>query len=203
MFDSRWSGFRFEPHKGTALHQSLLSTGLTQEEPFRHNWKIVDSDIKNQIKKHIILYLNSLHAGYFFMIFWCLLTVLYQFLKRKLSGTLAGCWTGWSQIRPDRMSDLMSVRTVCKVNQQTTKVGAGMIVINQFHTGSFIWLRLLCCKLSNKNVICKPNAYKKTWKYMILASTGKIRYNSYVRARKVQASMCIASAFAYACLSPR
>ena len=32
-------------------HLSLLNTGSTQEDPSRHSWKIVDWDIKNQIKQ--------------------------------------------------------------------------------------------------------------------------------------------------------
>ena len=31
--------------------QSLLSTGSTQEDPSRHNWKIIDWDVKNQTKQ--------------------------------------------------------------------------------------------------------------------------------------------------------
>ena len=30
----------------------MLSTGSTQEDPSRHNWKIVDRDAKNQIKQN-------------------------------------------------------------------------------------------------------------------------------------------------------
>ena len=33
-------------------HLSLLSTGSTQEDPSRHNWKIVDWDVKNQTNKN-------------------------------------------------------------------------------------------------------------------------------------------------------
>ena len=29
----------------------MLSTGSTQEDPPQHNWKIVDWDVKNQIKQ--------------------------------------------------------------------------------------------------------------------------------------------------------
>ena len=31
-------------------HLSLLSSGSIQEDPFWHNWKIVNWDVKNQIK---------------------------------------------------------------------------------------------------------------------------------------------------------
>ena len=32
----------------------LLSTGSIQEDPSRHNWKIVDCDEKNQIKQKTV-----------------------------------------------------------------------------------------------------------------------------------------------------
>ena len=34
-------------------HLSLLSTGSTQEDPSRHNRKIVDWDVKNHIKQNL------------------------------------------------------------------------------------------------------------------------------------------------------
>ena len=55
VLDSRPKGRGFEPHCVVSLsktHLSLLSTGSTQEDPSRHNWKIVDWDVKNQIKQN-------------------------------------------------------------------------------------------------------------------------------------------------------
>ena len=55
VLDSRLRGHGFEPRGRHCLlslsktHLSLLSTGSTQEDPSRHNWKIVDWDVKNQI----------------------------------------------------------------------------------------------------------------------------------------------------------
>ena len=52
----------FEPHHRHCIvslsktHLSLLSTGSTQEDLFRQNWKIVDWDVKNQIKQNKIFY---------------------------------------------------------------------------------------------------------------------------------------------------
>ena len=44
-------------------HLFLLSTGSTQEDLSRHNWKIVDWDVKNQIikqtNKQITLVIND------------------------------------------------------------------------------------------------------------------------------------------------
>ena len=58
VLDSSPRGCGFEPHRGHCVvslsktHLSLLSTGSTQEDPSRHNWKkIVDWDVKNQIKQ--------------------------------------------------------------------------------------------------------------------------------------------------------
>ena len=52
MLDSRPRGCGwFEPHRRSSTHQSLLSSGSTQVDPSRHNWKIVDWDVMNQIKQ--------------------------------------------------------------------------------------------------------------------------------------------------------
>ena len=54
MLDPRSRGCRFGPHQSTALcllsktFYIPLSTGSTQEEPFRHNQKIIDWDVKNE-----------------------------------------------------------------------------------------------------------------------------------------------------------
>ena len=48
---------RFKSHRRhcvlslSTTHISLLSTGSAQEDPSKHNWKIVDWDVKNQIKQ--------------------------------------------------------------------------------------------------------------------------------------------------------
>ena len=50
-------GCEFEPHQRHCVvslsktFYHLLRTGSTQENPSRHNWKIVDWDVKNQIKQ--------------------------------------------------------------------------------------------------------------------------------------------------------
>ena len=54
--DQRGRGF--EPHRRHCVvslsktHLSLLSTGSTQKDLSQHNWKIVDWDVKNQIKQN-------------------------------------------------------------------------------------------------------------------------------------------------------
>ena len=56
VLDSRPRGGGFKPHWRPCIVSlsktdfSLLSTGSTREDQSRHNWKIVDWDIKNQIK---------------------------------------------------------------------------------------------------------------------------------------------------------
>ena len=55
VLDSRPRGRSFEPHRQYCVVSfsktllSLLRTGSTQEDPSRHNCKIVDWDVKNQI----------------------------------------------------------------------------------------------------------------------------------------------------------
>ena len=66
MLNSRQKGCRFEPHRLHCIvslsktHYSLLSTGSTQEDPSRHNWKIVDCDVKNQIKQTKLKLFNNM-----------------------------------------------------------------------------------------------------------------------------------------------
>ena len=56
VLDSRPRDRGFEPQRRHSVvslsktHDSLLSTGSAQKDPSRHNWKIVDWGIKNQIK---------------------------------------------------------------------------------------------------------------------------------------------------------
>ena len=57
VLDLRPRGHGFEPHRHHCVvslsktHVFLLSTGSTQEDPSRHNWKIIDWDVKDQIKQ--------------------------------------------------------------------------------------------------------------------------------------------------------
>ena len=48
-----------------------------------------------------------------------------ELFQKILSETLSECQTVWIQIRPDRMSGLVLVQTVCQNYQQTTKFAAG------------------------------------------------------------------------------
>ena len=52
-----------------------------------------------------------------------------QDFQKILSGISSGCQTVWIQIRPDKMSGLIWIETVCKGNQQTTLTGKELIVI--------------------------------------------------------------------------
>ena len=54
VLDSRPRRCGFEPHCVVSLsktHKSLLSSGSAQEDPSQSNWKIVDWDVKNEIKQ--------------------------------------------------------------------------------------------------------------------------------------------------------
>ena len=61
VLDYRRRGHGFKPHRRHCVvslsktHLSLLSTGSTQEDPSQHNQKIVDWDVKNQIKQTNII----------------------------------------------------------------------------------------------------------------------------------------------------
>ena len=69
VLDSRPHGCGFKPHRCHCVvslsktQLSLLSTGSTQEDPSRHNWKIVDWDVKNQIKQTCFAYLDVWQKG--------------------------------------------------------------------------------------------------------------------------------------------
>ena len=50
-----------------------------------------------------------------------------QLFQKILSGIPSECQTVWIQIRPDTLSGLILVQTVCKCYQQTTSVGKELI----------------------------------------------------------------------------
>ena len=60
VLDSRPRDRRLEPHRRHCVvalsktHLSLPSNGSTQEDPSRHNWKIVDWDVKIKLNKQFI-----------------------------------------------------------------------------------------------------------------------------------------------------
>ena len=64
VLDSRLRGRGLKPQRRHCVvslskaHLSLLRTGSTQEGPSRHNWKIVDWDVKNQTSKKFTVILN-------------------------------------------------------------------------------------------------------------------------------------------------
>ena len=64
---------------------------------------------------------NSLPLGKFF-VFTCCLCIFFQnqLFQKILSGIPPECQTDWIQIRPDILSSVIWVQTVCKSYQQTT-----------------------------------------------------------------------------------
>ena len=58
--------------------------------------------------------------AYFFVV--CGLFLLNEIFQKNLPGIPSECQTVWIQIRPDILSGLIWVQTVCKGYQQTTKV---------------------------------------------------------------------------------
>ena len=55
-----------------------------------------------------------------------------QLFRKILSGTPSECQTVWIQIRPDVLSGLIWVQTVCKGFQQTTLVGNELMIVIYF-----------------------------------------------------------------------
>ena len=49
----------------------------------------------------------------------------YQLFRKIISGIPSECQIVWIQIRPDILSGLIWVQTVCKDQQQTTLAGTG------------------------------------------------------------------------------
>ena len=65
-----------------------------------------------------------------------------------LPGITSECQTAWIQIRPNILSDLIWVQTVCKEYQQMTKVAASKDRVN-----SAYWVTLLC--ILGTFVVCR------------------------------------------------
>ena len=68
--------------------------------------------------------LKNTILGKFFMLFCCLLIFFQNYLFQKiLSGILSECQTNWVQIRPDILSGLICVQSVCTDYEQMTLEG--------------------------------------------------------------------------------
>ena len=86
VFDSRPRCSRFEPHRCHCVvslsktHLSLLSTGSTLEGPSRHNLKIVDWDVKNQIKQNNKVGIIEIHCTYLGVSGYNFEKILYSFV---------------------------------------------------------------------------------------------------------------------------
>ena len=55
-----------------------------------------------------------------------------ELLKKNISVTLSECQTVWILIRPDILSGLIWIQTVCKDHQQTTKFATGRQRVKEF-----------------------------------------------------------------------
>ena len=84
--------------------------------------------IKKEITKFVVCcncdwHFNSLPTRLFFMLF-CRLLILFQnqLFRTILSRISSECLTVWIRIRPDILSGLIWVQTVCKDYQHTTLV---------------------------------------------------------------------------------
>ena len=80
-----------------------------------------------------------------------------QLFQKILSGTLSECQTVWIQIRTDILLVLIWVQTVCKCNQQTTKVAASMERVKHKETQNHISHELsLACYITIFNKLSLP-----------------------------------------------
>ena len=98
---------------------------------------------------------NTLPAGKFFMLFCC----QNQLFRKILSGTTSECQTDWIHIRPNTLSGLIWVQTVCKSYQKKTlgdkelkKVYhlKGSVGLHCISYTIFTWPQLLTGKLNNE-----------------------------------------------------
>ena len=71
--------------------------------------------------------------------FACFFVVCGFFLKINFLGIPSQCQTVWTQIRPDVLSGLIWVQTVCKGYQQTTKVATSGERVNGYPQRIFLW----------------------------------------------------------------
>ena len=78
--------------------------------------------------------IEYLHAGQFCMFVCRLLIVFLHKILKKIfqENVLSECQTVWVQKRPDVLSGLIWIQTVCKDHQQTTKFAAGWQSFNTF-----------------------------------------------------------------------
>ena len=92
--------------------------------------RVKDSDNKSYFSCYII-------CGWLNTAFWVFFFTLYMssadffkinFFKKNLSEIPLEWQTVWIQIRPDILSGLIWVQTVCKGDQQTALVGKGFII---------------------------------------------------------------------------
>ena len=77
--------------------------------------------------------MNSSPPGKFFMLF-CRLLFFFKinFFWKILSGIPPECQTDWIKIRPDILSDLIWVQSVCKCYQQTTLGGKESNIFDKY-----------------------------------------------------------------------
>ena len=69
----------------------------------------------------MVYYFNSLSPGQFFMFLSSADFFQNQLFRKILSGIPPECQTDWTQIRPNILSGLIWVQSVCKGYEQTTR----------------------------------------------------------------------------------
>ena len=119
----------------------VLSTIITNSSKIKCKSFIIYTCIKSQFRLYL-LHLTLCMLGNFACFFFCHLWIFFlnKLFQKCLSGIPSECQTLWIQIRPDVLSGLILVQTVCKGYQQTTKVAnSGERVLKVEHLRFFSW----------------------------------------------------------------
>ena len=110
-------------------HWINIDSLKTHWEMIRNINKNIPSSISDVIwSMHDNVFFNYCLLGNFLLLFGRLLN-FFKLFRKILSGIPTGRHTVWIQIRPDILSGLIWVQTVCKGYQQTTLVGKELPLI--------------------------------------------------------------------------
>ena len=110
-----------KPELEEKKNELILESAANQKQLKEIEDKILEVLSSSQVRD---VYLHTLPSGLFCMLF-CRLLIFFQnqLLRKILPEIPSECQTVWNQIRPDILSGLIWVQTVCTGYQQTTLVG--------------------------------------------------------------------------------
>ena len=99
--------------------------------------------------------------------------------RKNLSGIPSECQTVWIQIRPDVLSCLIRVQTVCKGYQQTTKVATSWEQVRFYHV-HFTTCKCVY-KLMDKCQTEKTQIRYPVLQHLILICTAQVNLSQYLQ----------------------